>query len=207
MMRRSARVLFGTLCLLVTMVAVADEPALQQIARQMARPDLLRGGFVQEKRMTGFDHALRSSGRFVVARGKGVIWTTLLPFPSEVIISADRIYSREADGSRRIQLDASGQPGLHSINAVMFALISGDLQTLARQFQITTSRHGVQWQLQLLPKSAMLARAIVRLKLQGDQYVREVEILEADQDHTLIRFSGIEKTPSPLTGEEAGDFE
>ena len=88
--------------------AVAAEP-LARVRAQVAQVPLLRGEFRQEKQVAGFRNPLRSSGRFLLARDKGVVWTTLAPFPSETVITQDRILSRQRDGSRRVEVDGRQQ--------------------------------------------------------------------------------------------------
>ncbi|MBJ7516579.1 MAG: outer membrane lipoprotein carrier protein LolA, partial [Stenotrophomonas sp.] len=124
------RLLALTGLLVVSFVAGAADDAMQAIAREVARPAVLRGEFSQEKQVAGFRNPLRSQGRFVVARERGVIWTTLKPFPSEMVITAERILSRQPDGTTRVELDAREQPAMRSVNAILFALMSGDVQAL-----------------------------------------------------------------------------
>ncbi|MNV29369.1 Outer-membrane lipoprotein carrier protein [compost metagenome] len=136
-----------------------------------------------------------------------MIWTTLRPFPSEVVVTADRILSRQRDGSNRVELDARQQPAMRSVNAIMFALMSGDVQALSSQFNVKAQREGQGWTLLLTPKSAMLAKAFQSLTLQGDRYVRQVEIVEANQDRTRIQFSALTETPATLSADEARRFD
>ena len=202
--------LFALACLFASMFAHAapgNDPSVDAITRSVARPDVLRGQFTQEKRVSGFSNPLRSQGRFVVARQHGVIWTTLKPFPSEVVVTADRILSRQRDGSTRVELDARQQPAMRSVNAIMFALMSGDVQALSAQFTVTAQREAQGWTLHLVPKSAMLAKAFQGLTLHGDRFVREVEIIEANQDRTRIVFSALSEAPATLDAAEAGRFD
>ena len=193
--------------LVVSFVAGAAEDAVQAIARDVARPAVLRGEFSQEKQVAGFRNPLRSQGRFVVARERGVIWTTLKPFPSEMVITAERILSKQRDGTTRVELDARQQPAMRSVNAIMFALMSGDVQALSSQFNVEATREGHGWRLKLTPKSAMLAKAFQSLTLQGDRYVRQVEIIEANQDRTRIQFTALSEAPATLNADEARRFE
>lgn len=201
------RALLCVLLLLAAPVVQAADPAIEAITRSVARPEVLRGQFSQEKQVSGFKNPLRSQGQFVVARQHGVIWTTLKPFPSEVVVTADRILSRQRDGSTRVELDARQQPAMRSVNAIMFALMSGDVQALSSQFNVAASREGQGWHLQLTPRSPMLAKAFQSLSLQGDRYVRQVEIVEANQDRTRIQFSALSEAPSTLDAAEARHFE
>ncbi|MDY1034334.1 outer membrane lipoprotein carrier protein LolA [Stenotrophomonas sp. CFBP8980] len=189
--------------LVVSFVASAAEDAVQAIARDVARPAVLRGEFSQEKQVAGFRNPLRSQGRFVVARERGVIWTTLKPFPSEMVITAERILSRQPDGSTRVELDAREQPAMRSVNAILFALMSGDVQALSGQFTVDAQRDAKGWTLSLTPRSPMLAKAFSALQLRGDRYVRQVDIVEASKDRTRLTFSALTEAPPTLAADEA----
>jgi len=204
---RLTRVLLCALLLVAAPLVPAADAAVDAITQAVARPDVLRGQFTQEKQVSGFKNPLRSQGQFVVARKHGVIWSTLKPFPSEVVVTADRILSRQRDGSTRVELDARQQPAMRSVNAIMFALMSGDVQALSSQFNVEATREGQGWRLKLTPKSAMLAKAFQSLTLQGDRYVRQVEIIEANQDRTRIQFTALSEAPATLNADEARRFE
>ena len=202
-----------TLGVLILLCALAPVPAalaadVDLVKQRVAKVGVLRGDFTQEKQVTGFKNPLRSQGRFVLAQDHGVIWSTLKPFPSEVVVTRDRILSRQSDGSTRVELDAKQQPAMRSVNASMFALMGGDAQALSAQFTVKVEalpNNG--WKMQLSPRSAMLGKVFTGLKLSGDRYVREVEITEANQDVTRIHFAGMSETPAALSAEEGGKFE
>ena len=82
------------LCALIFVAAPqvqAADPAIDAITQAVARPEVLRGQFSQEKQVSGFS-PLRSQGQFVVARQPFVIWSTRDGH-------ADRILSRQRDGT------------------------------------------------------------------------------------------------------------
>ncbi len=200
-----------TLCVLVMLAMVAPALAatdVEAVTQRVAKVDVLRGEFSQEKQVAGFKNPLRSQGRFVLAQDHGVIWTTLKPFPSEVVVTRDRILSRQSDGSSRVELDGRQQPAMRSVNAIMFALMSGDAQALSAQFTVKVEvLPGNAWKMQLTPRSAMLGKVFAQLTLSGDRYVREVQINEANQDVTRIQFAGMSDTPATLSTDEGRRFE
>lgn len=200
-----------TLCVLVMLAAVAPTIAatdVEAVKQRVAKVDVLRGEFTQEKQVAGFKNPLRSQGRFVLAQDHGVIWTTLKPFPSEVVVTRDRILSRQSDGSSRVELDGRQQPAMRSVNAIMFALMSGDAQALSAQFTVKVEvLSGNAWKMRLTPRSAMLGKVFAQLTLSGDRYVREVQINEANQDVTRIHFAGMSDTPATLSTDEGRRFE
>jgi outer membrane lipoprotein-sorting protein len=184
----------------------ADAPpdGVDAVRQRVARVEVLRGGFEQEKQVAGFKHPLRSQGRFVLARDRGVLWSTLEPFPSEMVVTRDRIFSFDSAGQRRVQLDATQQPALRQINTMMFALLDGDVAALAARFDIAAQPlPGNAWALTLTPKSALLAKAFARIELRGDRYVREVVLTEGGGDRTALKFVDLSETPARLSAEEA----
>lgn len=200
--------LLGVLLIAGIAPAVRAADDLSLIQQRVAQVEVLRGGFEQEKRIAGFKNPLRSQGSFLVARGKGVVWTTLKPFPSEVVITGDRILSRQRDGSSRVEVDGREQPALRSVNAMMFALVSGDVAALSSRFNTQVqAKAGNGWTLSLTPKSAALAKAFTRIVLNGDSYVREVDIEEANGDRTHLRFVELSQTPARLSADEARRFD
>ncbi|MBA3929856.1 MAG: outer membrane lipoprotein carrier protein LolA [Xanthomonas sp.] len=186
--------------------AMAAEP-FARVRAQVAQVPVLRGEFSQEKQVAGFKNPLRSNGRFLLARDKGVVWTTTAPFPSEIVITQDRILSRQRDGSRRVDVDGKQQPGLRSVNAMMFALMSGDMKALTSAFEVKEDQAGNGWRMTLAPRSRQLAQAFTSVRLAGDRYVREVEVREANGDLTRLRFSGMSEAPATLSRDEAAQFD
>ncbi|UOV05384.1 outer membrane lipoprotein carrier protein LolA [Pseudoxanthomonas sp. F37] len=209
---KSIRDLLITLALAVAWAvppapAAAAEP-LARVRAQVAQVPLLRGEFSQEKQVAGFRNPLRSSGRFLLARDKGVLWTTLVPFPSETVITQDRILSRQRDGSRRVEVDGRQQPGLRNVNAMMFALMSGDTKALTAAFEVKEeAADGKGWRMTLSPRSRQLAQAFTSVRLAGDRYVREVELREANGDVTRLHFKAMSEAPATLTRDEAARFD
>ncbi len=188
--------------------AAANAETLAQVQRRIAQAPLLRGEFEQEKRVQGFKNPLRSSGRFLIAREHGVLWTTLKPFPSEMVLTRDRILNRRADGGLRVEADARQQPALRQVNAMMFALMSGDVKALSAHFDVQPElRPAMAWRLVLVPRAAAMAQVFGRITLEGDRYVRQVEIDERSGDRTLLRFANMTETPANLTADEARRFD
>ncbi|WP_454831026.1 outer membrane lipoprotein carrier protein LolA [Pseudoxanthomonas wuyuanensis] len=187
-------------------VRAADDLALVQ--QRVAQVPVLRGDFQQQKQVAGFSKPLRSQGRFVLSREHGVLWSTLKPFASEVVLTRDRILSRQRDGSTRVELDGRQQPALRAVNEMMFALMSGDVAALAPRFSSTVEALPEQgWRLTLTPQPGPLARSFKRIRLQGDRYVRQVEIEEANGDRSLLEFTAISESPAALSHAEAARFD
>lgn len=177
---------------------------LSVVKQRLAQPALLRGQFVQDKQVQGFDQPLHSSGDFVVARGKGVLWRTRQPFPNLLAISRERIRSFDANGKLQGEMDAKKQPALRMIDEIMFALMAGDVDALSARFKLDARAQGSEgWSLTLVPSAKAVARALDHVELQGARYIREVKLVDAHGAATVLRFDALSEQPALSADEEA----
>lgn len=183
MMRALA--LLGLLLLAAAPLPAASE--LDEVAARIAQPQVLRGRFEQDKQVAGFRKPLHSSGRFVLARARGVLWLTEQPFASQLVLTGARL-SVESGGSTR-SIDAADEPALAAIHAVLFDLLAGDIAKLHANFTIAAQLLAAErWRLQLQPKPGLFAQAFTRIELEGARHVERVQLFEANGDRTGIAF-------------------
>lgn len=198
------RALFVVMALLLASSATA----YGGVRDKLARPAVLRGTFEQSRHLQGFHNPLVSQGDFVVARDRGVLWETRKPFPSTTVISKDRVVTRQGDGSSQVVVDKSQSQAANMVNALMPALLGGDVETLAKYFTPKeTDLPGGEWRLELSPRASGLAHVFSRIVLQGDRYVRSVHLDEKGGDSTDIEFRSMTDTPERLDPAEAKQFE
>ncbi len=166
--------------------AVAAESSLAQAVRErLQQPEWLRGDFTQTKKVPGFAKPLVSTGNFVAARGRGVLWRTLKPFASELRLTLNEIRATQG-GQTAMRLDASREPAVRVINTLMFALLNGDVSGLAELFELSGSTKGANWQLALAPMPGALQQVLKKVELEGDGFVRRIQLFEANGDESLI---------------------
>ena len=178
------------------------------IRDRLAKPAVLRGEFEQTRHLQGFRNALSSQGDFVVARERGILWETHKPFPSTTVISKSRLLTRQADGSTEIVFDKSHSPAAGIINALMLALLGGDMDALSKYFTLKeTALPDGAWRVELMPRRSALARVFERIVLEGDRYVRSVHLEEKGGDVTDIVFHSMLEAPAELDPSEARQFD
>lgn len=160
---------------------------LAQVQQSLRHAPVVRGNFTQEKTIPGFKQALRSSGVFVVSKADGMVWQVQQPFASMLRVTPERLQSIQADGSLGFELQAQQEPGLRAINAMLFAVMSADTQTLMEHFEVTAgSPNPKGWSLLLTPRDAMLRQWLSTVQLQGDSSVRYVRLQEAQGQESVI---------------------
>jgi outer membrane lipoprotein-sorting protein len=172
----------------------ADD-VLAQITTRLAKTEITQGNFQQEKRLKILRKPLISSGTFTYHQSKGVIWKTLTPVSSILLMNESRL------------LTAQGEQAVPAVFGDVFkALLGGDLNRLAESFSVTGSDQKPSWQLQLKPKDEVLKKIINTILLTGDNELRLLEMQEAGGNITRIKFGQITH-PEQLTTEQEADFE
>jgi hypothetical protein len=190
-----------TLLLTASCLPAGAADLVNSIRTQLVQPAVLRGQFEQNKLVNGFKKPLRSSGDFLVARNRGVLWNTRAPFSSQLRLTRNEIVATQ-DGQIAFRLNASKEPSVRMINSLMFSLLSGEVGELQRQFRLSGSSSPTGWKLQLIPLQAGLAKVMSQITLSGDKFVRNIEISEASGDKTRIHFLAQTTTQNRLTPQE-----
>jgi hypothetical protein len=137
---------------------------------------------------------------FIVAKGHGVKWRTKTPFESVLTVRKDDISSKQGD-TEVFRLDASKEPTVRIINQVLFAMLAGDVEVLRTQFDLQAEPATKGWRVKLVPKQKGLAQVLSGISIEGDKFVRRIELTEASGDATVIRVDQASDGP-PLSETE-----
>lgn len=200
--------LLAALPVLAQAPATAGQVSEGGVRARLAQPAVLRGQFEQRKQLKGFRNPLVSRGNFLLVRERGVAWDTTEPFASSALLTRERLLTTLPDGSTRVVLDSSASPGMAAVNSLLMALVAGDLDALAPQFEAEESlATDGRWTLALQPREAGLQRVFKRITLQGDRHVREVDIEETGGDRTTLRFIDLSDQPATPTAAESARFD
>jgi outer membrane lipoprotein-sorting protein len=181
------------------MAAGAAPDLAQAVRERLQQPEWLRGEFTQTKKVPGFAKPLVSRGDFVLARGRGVLWRTTKPFASELRLTRDEIRATQG-GQTSMRLEAAREPAVRVINTLMFALLNGDVSGLAELFQLGGAIKGAGWQLALTPKPGALQQVLKKVELEGDSFVRRIQLFEANGDDSLIQLANLRPDAAPEPG-------
>ena len=172
----------------------ADD-VLTQITTHLAKTPITNGNFQQEKRLKVLRKPLISTGTFTYHQSKGVIWKTLTPVASLLLVNDTRLLTGQGE-----------QAVPAAFGKVFKAMLGGDLEELSDGFSITGSDQKTSWQIELKPKDELLKKIISSIVLSGDKELRLLEIQETGGNITRIKFDQITH-PTQLTSEQETDFE
>ncbi|MGZ5009133.1 MAG: outer membrane lipoprotein carrier protein LolA, partial [Methylobacter sp.] len=160
-----------------------------------AKSPITQGEFRQQKQIKVLHKPLISTGTFTYDQNKGVIWKTLTPVASLLLVNESKLLTGQGE-----------QAVPAAFGKVFKAMLGGDLSALTDGFSVTGTDQKTAWQLELTPKDEMLKRIIGSMLLSGDSELRHLEIREANGNTTDIAFDRITH-PAHLTDEQQADFE
>lgn len=183
------------------LLTVPGLPALAQ-ALQIAPDQALVAAFRQERHLDGFDTAITSSGQFFLLPEQGVVWSTRDPFENHLVIGRRKI-TQIVQGEVSMQIPASRMPGAKSLSTVFAAVLTGDWNTLEKDFGAVRSGSAGNWSLTYEPKGAGPA---LKVTLAGGRFVETAEIERENGDRDRIVFSRHDVRQADTLGDVAGLF-
>ncbi|MEC4748663.1 outer membrane lipoprotein carrier protein LolA [Methylomicrobium sp. Wu6] len=187
--------LLAIILLLLPLQASQAADLLVDISARLVKNEITEGRFRQEKNIKILKKPLISTGTFTYHRKQGVIWQTLSPVPSVLLVNQTRL------------LTTQGEQNLPpAFGRVFTAMFGGDLQLMNEGFAIAGANGQGAWQLQLQPKDPLMQKIITGMQLTGDKELKQLDIREANGNFTRITFEQITH-PETLTPAQVVDFE
>jgi outer membrane lipoprotein-sorting protein len=168
---------------------------LADITARLIKPPITQGEFQQEKRLKILRKPLISTGSFIYSQSNGVIWKTLTPIPSLLLVNEAHLLTGQGE-----------QAVPPAFGKVFKAMLGADLKQLSEGFNITGEDKKTAWTLQLTPKDELLKKIISSIVLNGDTELRVLDMQEVNGNVTRISFTNIAH-PEHLTHEQQADFE
>lgn len=192
-------------CAAPVAAAPAEGRLAAEVAARLTQAPVVRGKFEQRRYLSGFDKPLVSRGDFVVSRAHGMVWTTRAPLVSTLVVSADGLVVRGADGAVQQRIGATVQPGVGMMAESVLAVMRGDMAGLSHAFEIDGTLVGARgWKVALVPRDARLRQALSRIALSGDQHVRALTVGETGGDRTEVRLYELSTAEALSADEERG---
>ncbi|MBL6987311.1 MAG: outer membrane lipoprotein carrier protein LolA [Methylobacter sp.] len=168
---------------------------LSQITARLVKTPITQGDFHQQKHLKVLRKPLISTGSFTYHQSKGVIWKTLTPVVSLLLVNESKLLTGQGEQAVPV-----------AFGKVFKAMLGGDLSALSDGFSVIGTDQKTSWQLALTPKDELLKLIISTMQLSGDTELRRLEIRETGGNVTTISFDNIIH-PTQLTAEQEADFE
>lgn len=169
--------------------------------------EILRGRFVQDRYMAGFNKPVRSEGRFILAPGRGLLWQGEAPFPMVTAITPAGIV-QSVDGKETMRLSAAKVPFLARLYDMMSGAMAGDWRALEGEFEIARQGGTDGTRVTLTPRSQDTGTQPFRsLAARMVRYVEEVDVVKTAGDRDHLTFHDQRVETAPLAADEAALFD
>lgn len=203
-----------TYCLLLSVTSVlfslsvsasAHADQVATIFNQLAKSELIRADFEQQKKLASLNKTFVSNGTLTFAKSNGVLWQIKRPVQADLIVTQKKLIQKTQRTYSQIQID---QSPYSSVATLFLQLMSGDDKALAKNFNVLSANYSpTGWNIALTPKSALFKKLFLRIDAQGQQYVNKIVIQEQANNSTTILFRNQTTQPNQLTAAEDALFQ
>lgn len=190
---------------------------LQEICSGLAKNPVTTGDFVQIKTINANGRQLKSSGNFIISP-YGIMWKTLKPFPSSLVVTESAMIQTAANGKQSVMNGADNQI-FQNIASTLRSVFAGDSAELNKHFTVEFADESLAgaggepgcWTIILTPKDATIASVMKSLVLLGTGgaktaiTLQSLELLETSNNKIRYEFSN-QKYPKELTEDEKANF-
>jgi hypothetical protein len=183
----------------------AGSEALAKVAQRIASQNVVRATFAQERHARAFTSPLTSAGRIVIAPDAGLLWLLEDPFTVTIALTLERVIEREEGMALRVTPIAT-QPVFRALMGLFLDLPSGRADALAATFTPELDSRAGGWRLRLIPRDALLAKAIAVIEVTGGSFINTVVVNEASGDFTIVRFADHAVDADGLSEQETQAF-
>jgi hypothetical protein len=157
----------------------------------LTNDETLHYEFTQTKTVAVLANALVSNGILGLSANKELVWQTLRPLKSTLVIDADGL----SQFNRNDQLvNDIANPIATELAQVFLSVLSGNTAALESAFTQTLTCEGSNWQLRLVPTDNDLKHMLESLTLNGAEHIDKISFRETRGDYTVIELS------APLAG-------
>ncbi len=158
----------------------------QETLKKVPENNALVTSFTQTRHLKSIPTPLISTGTLKLRPQKGLIWTTVHPFPNTFLISKAGLYQIE-DGKPQA-LEKASQNNV--IFKTLSAILAGDFLKGLEGFDVTLlPENNSRWHVKLTPQNPQLKSFIKALSIQGHEQVQKVTIYRANGDYDDIVFT------------------
>lgn len=207
--------LFRTISLFIVLslfsaFSYADNTAVTTIFKQLAKSDIIRADFEQQKKLASLNKTFISNGSLTFAKSNGVLWQIKRPVQADLIVTQKKLVQKTQRTYSQIQIE---QSPYSSVATLFLQLMSGDAKAFAKNFNVVSADYTTTgWNMVLTPKSTLFKKLFVRIEAQGQQYVNKIVIQEQANNSTTILFrnhstQSNQTTQSKLTAAEYALFQ
>ena len=180
------------------------EASFLATCRRISSRPFVRGTFEQEKFISSLNRSLKSSGNFIIAAGFGMVWDTVRPFPSTLVLGKDYIIQSRPGGQRNV-ISAHGNETFIRLADVISTVFTGNARGLIDNFEVYYRERNASWEMALIPLDRAINAFASTIMMTGDTIIRSIHITEQNND-TIKYILSDQNFPETLNANENALF-
>lgn len=208
-MKKLCKTIFSLLFLGMASSVFAAGVSLESVCNKLAEHPYTTGDFIQTKTISSTGRSLKSNGNFIFSL-EGIMWKTVKPFPSSMIVTTKSVIQVAADGKKSV-IDVSDNQIFGSIATTLVGIFSNDVVQLEKTFYVKFNDKGNDiWEIELTPKDSTISAVMKVLTLSGkysgtSASIESLLMTEASGNTIKYDFTN-QKYPKELTADEKANF-
>lgn len=170
------------------------QTSIDEIFSTLSSMENRTGTFVQTKTLTGLSFPIISHGRFAFGKGLGLYNEINKPLFQASSYSANGIIEWDEQGQQLTEI--SKNPAAQYVSDMLLAFFNGDKKHIREIFHIETGTktgqpQNQQWELILTPNKKAIQEYILRININGENYIQHISVLSQNGDKTDIHFKDV----------------
>ena len=185
--RQPAALTCALACSLVWPVAglAADGVDLGQLMQTLAQVKAGEATFTERRQVAMLDQTLESSGKLSFEAPDTFVRETLKPRRERVAINGNTLTLSQGSRTRTMALDSAPEAAV--IVEAIRGTLTGNRESLERNFKVSVSGNAQLWLLELVPRDARLRSQVISVRVAGQHgLVREVLVALPDGDRSVM---------------------
>ena len=166
--------------------ALEETVLLDALSARFGKTAVVSSEFTQTRTLAALTRPVRSAGRLVYARDRGVIWQIEKPYRATYVLEDARIVEIDANGVRR-ERSAKEAPAVAEVGRVFRSIVSGDRKTLVEYFRVAALGDASKWELRLAPREKV-APFLKSVVVRGGNFIDHILLVEPSGDSTELSF-------------------
>ncbi|MBR1919312.1 MAG: outer membrane lipoprotein carrier protein LolA [Spirochaetales bacterium] len=163
-----------------------NDPAFISMQESFSELPLV-ASYTQKKHIAKIGRDLVSTGKMLMAPGKGMAFIIERPYESVMVVGKEQMKQQIGSGKVK-QLDVSGNHIYTSMATSLESIFTGDYDSIERNFHISFISEGGRWVIGLKPRDKALSAFIESISIAGREELEELLMVEKSGDYVLYTF-------------------
>jgi outer membrane lipoprotein-sorting protein len=185
-MRLMRSFMIAALCAAAPAFALEEAALLDALSARFGKTAVVSSEFTQTRTLAALTRPVKSTGRLVYAKDRGVIWQIEKPYRATYVIDDSRIVEIDANNVRR-ERSTKEAPAVAEVGRVFRSIVSGDRKTLIEYFRVSAVGDADKWELKLAPREKV-APFLKSVVVRGGQFIDHISLTEPAGDRTDLAF-------------------